>query len=296
MSILKELKDFNEGTSSEIDIKNYILEHPDEIENLSARELGKLTFTSAASVTRFCTKLGYKGYPDFKLKFVSELKFVDEKNTGENLKIAAKENVVTMMKKITEIQKKAVKETGEALSFEKMNRIRKLIHQCEILDFYAYDVNVHLAHYASSQFLFAGKKSTVHTATNMQTLNALISNEKNTAIVISQTGENSRLVELVKILKHNNTKVIVITPSSKSTLGSMADEHLYAATTKNFLAFLTPAFFSSVKYLLDIFWGLEFSYDFDKNSQLNHDYEVKGEAHFWGLLKKIIDVNDSEEK
>ena len=294
MSILKELKNFTDGTSSEIDIKNYILEHPEEIENLSARELGKLTFTSAASVTRFCSKLGYKGYPDFKLKFVSELKFSDEKNSIEDIEMAAKENVVTMMNKMTEIQKKAIKETGEALSFEKMNRIRKLIHQCEVLDFYAYDINIHVAHYASSQFLFAGKKSTVHTATNMQALNSLLSSEKNVAIVISQTGENSRLVELVKILKYNNTKVIVITPSSKSTLGSMADEHLYAATTKGVQAFSTPAFFSSVKYLLDILWGLEFSYDFDKNSQLNRDYELKGEAHFWGLLKKII--NEQENK
>ena len=38
MIILKELKNFTDGTSSEIDIKNYILEHPEDIEKMSARE------------------------------------------------------------------------------------------------------------------------------------------------------------------------------------------------------------------------------------------------------------------
>lgn len=53
MIILKELKNFVNGTSSELDIKNYILEHPEDIERMSARELGKATFTSAA----FCYKI-----------------------------------------------------------------------------------------------------------------------------------------------------------------------------------------------------------------------------------------------
>ena len=35
MIILKELKNFSDGTSSEIDIKDYILEHPEDIEKMS---------------------------------------------------------------------------------------------------------------------------------------------------------------------------------------------------------------------------------------------------------------------
>ena len=47
---------------------------------MSSRELGHQTFTSAASVTRFCQKLGVKGFPEIKIKFVSELRdgYLDE--------------------------------------------------------------------------------------------------------------------------------------------------------------------------------------------------------------------------
>ncbi len=290
MSILRELQLFKDGTTSELDIRDYIIEHMEEIEKLSARELGKVTYTSAATVVRFCNKLGYKGYSEFKIKFVSELKVLDKEHKLGEIELNEKENVVTIMRKMTEIEKKAIEDTANTLSFEQLKRIRKLVHEAEVIDFYAYDINIHIAQYASSQLLYAGKKSTVNTATNTRALNALLSNNKNLAIVISQTGENSRLMELVKILKQRETKVIVITTSKKSTLAGMADEYVYAATTKSIEAFLTPTFISSVKYILDIIWGLEFSYDLGKNIDLNKLYEKKGESHFWGLIKGVEEL------
>lgn len=293
MGVLNDLKKMTDGTSSDMDIRNYILNNLDKIEKFSARELGRATYTSAASVVRFCNKLGYEGYSDFKLKFISELKLVEEENKLGEIEISERENVVTIMRKMTEIEKKAVEGTANALSFEQLKNIRKMVHESEIIDFYAYDINVYVAQYASNQLMYAGKKSTVYTATNMRALNALTSTAKNVAIIISQTGENSRLIELVKILKQNGTKVIVISTSKKNSLANMGDEFVYAATTKSIEAFLTPTFISSVKYILDIIWALEFSYDLDKNINLNKTYEKKGESYFWGLLKDIEEMKNN---
>lgn len=56
MTLLKEMKTNKYLTEREQDIKKYILEHPEKISVMSSRELGEATFTSAASVTRFCQK------------------------------------------------------------------------------------------------------------------------------------------------------------------------------------------------------------------------------------------------
>lgn len=286
MIILKELKNFTDGTSSEIDIKNYILEHPEDIEKISARELGKATFTSAASVTRFCKKLGYKGYPEFRFKFMSELKFSTGKN-NENIELVATENVVTIVRKVTEIQKRAIEKTSESLSFEKLKKITKDIHNAEIVDFYAFDLNYYLTQYGCSQYFHARKKTNTYTATNMQAINALMSDEKHFAIFISHTGENGRLVEIAKILKERKTKILVITANKNSTLTEIADDYLFASAPKTFQEFLFPAFYSSVKYILDILWGIEFSMEYEKNIKLNKVYDKIGEKALWGLLKKI---------
>lgn len=286
MSILKVLKNSTDWTSSEMDIKNYILEHPEDIEKLSARELGKLTFTSAASVMRFCRKLGFGGYPEFKLKFVSEIKFSTERNNQENIELLEKENVVTIVRKLTEIQKRAVAETSEALSFEKVKKVVEMIHKAEVVDFYAFDTNYYFAEYACSQFLHAGKNANAYTATNMQAINALMSSKKHFAVFISHTGENGRLVEYMKILKTREVKTLVITANPKSTMGNLASECLLAAAPKTFQEFLFPMFFSSVKYILDVLWGFEFTLEFEKNVELNRVYDKIGDASLWGLLKR----------
>lgn len=292
MLALKRIKNFKDGTSNEIAIKEFILNNLEDIENYSARELGKATYTSASAVVRFCNKLGYKGYSDFKLKFISELKYIETENKLGEIEIKEGENVVTVTRKIAEIERKAVDETINNLSFEKLKKIRKMIHDSEIIDFYAYDINIHIAQYASNQLLYAGKKSSVNTATNTRALNALLSGKRNIAIIISQTGENSRLVELAKILKKRETRVIVITTSKKSTLAKISDEFLYAATTKSIEAFLTQTFISSVKCILDIIWSLEFSLELNKNIKLNREYEVEGEKKLWGLAKSLEELKE----
>ena len=74
MSIIQIIKEQMNMTERERDICRYILENPEKIEEMSSRELGHATFTSAASVTRFCQKIGVKGFPEFKMQFVRELR------------------------------------------------------------------------------------------------------------------------------------------------------------------------------------------------------------------------------
>ena len=97
MLLMREMRQVQGLT--ERDICNYILAHPEQVAVLSSRELGHVTFTSAASVTRFCQKMGCKGYPDFRLRFVSELKLTDAQ-AEEKIKIEEQESVVSLVKKI----------------------------------------------------------------------------------------------------------------------------------------------------------------------------------------------------
>ncbi|MDE6760990.1 MAG: MurR/RpiR family transcriptional regulator [Lachnospiraceae bacterium] len=282
MLLLKEMRQVTGLTEREQDICNYILEHPEQVAVLSSRELGHATFTSAASVTRFCQKMGCKGYPDFRLRFVSELKLWDAK-AEEKIQIEERENIVSLVKKISELERKAVDETRKALSLEQMLRIGKMVHQAECVDFYVYDLNVHLAQYGCSQLLHAGKMAYTYIATNVQQLHALIPKENHLAIVISHTGENSRLGEIIKTLKKRKTKVIVISANRNRLLPDLGDEFIYAAGAERLDEFWTAMFFSSVKYLLDIMFGMEFSANYEQNMKLNEDYEKIGAEKLWAL-------------
>lgn len=54
MSLVKDLKEAHALTERESDIRDYFLSHPEHIAGMSCQDLGKATYTSAATVTRFC--------------------------------------------------------------------------------------------------------------------------------------------------------------------------------------------------------------------------------------------------
>lgn len=267
MSLIQDMKKHKNLTEREQDIRKYILEHPEKIEEMSSRELGYATFASAASVTRFCQKLGTKGFPEFKLQLVRELQYetIEEE---EVITMSERENVVTMVRKATQVQRQAIEETK-----------KELYASC--VDFYVYDMNVYLADYGCSLFFHAGKVANVHSATNIQGLHAAMPADGHVAILISHTGKNERLAEIAGMLRKGGTKVIVISAVRDGIVSKQADEFLYAAGSEKVEEFWSSMFFASGKYLLDILYGMEFSRKYDENLALNNKYEKSGKKLLW---------------
>ena len=279
MSLLQDMKKHKNLTEREQDILRFIMEHPEKIEEMSSRELGHATFTSAASVTRFCQKLGTKGFPEFKLQLVRELQYGTAEE--EIVTMSERENVVTMVRKATQVQKQAIEETKKELSYSQLVKVGRMIAEASCVDFYVYDMNVYLADYGCSLFFHAGKVANVHSATNIQGLHAAMPADGHIAIVISHTGRNERLAEIAGLLRKGGTKVIVISAVRDGIIAKQADEFLYAAGSGKVEEFWSSMFFASGKYLLDILYGMEFSRRYDENLALNNKYEKSGEKLLW---------------
>lgn len=287
MALLDSLKHPQGLTERENDICRYLLEHPEQVEHLSARELGAATFTSAASVTRFCQKLGFRGYPDLKLRFVSELQDARTQQPVDALFIRQRENALTLVRKMTEVTRRAVDETNRALSLEQLIRVSQLLSKAEHVDFYAYDTAACLAEYACNQFYFAGKRAQVYDATNTQGFNALLPAKGHVAIVLSHTGEDARLVSLARLLRRQGTPVVVIANEPGRTLAQCADEYLCAVTSHKTEEFRVSMFASSAKYLLDLLFSLVFSQNYDENMRRNAQYEKFGRQNLWSLVEDV---------
>lgn len=290
------MKEQENMTERERDICNYILEHPEQVESISSRELGHATFTSAASVTRLCQKLGMKGFPEFKIQFIREVQNGQMEEKQEKVTMSERENVVTIVRKATCVQLQAIEETKKELSYSQLVRIGKWIAEATCVDFYVYDMNVYLAEYGRSQFFHAGKVANVLSATNIQGLQAAMPAEGHIAILISHTGENERLVEIAKMLKRNNTKIIVMTAKRNGSIASFADELLYAAAQKKVEELWNSMFFASGKYLLDILYGMEFSRKYEENLRLNKKYEQSGEKILWGIKEATESIRNEQNK
>ena len=288
MALIQELKAAQTLTERETDIRNYFLEHPELIMNMSCHDLGQATFTSAATVTRFCKKFGCKGYPEFKLRFLNEIAAGRTAEETSSVQLSERENMVTLLQKVSDVQAQALEVTRKALSLSQLLRIQRLLLEHPYIDFYAYDTNLQLARYASSLFFHAGKTAATYSETNIQVLSTLAAQPGHLAVLISHTGENFKLIELARLLRRNKTKTIIITSGKETTLGKMADEFLYAPRPDTIGEVETdklsiPTFFTATKYLLDLMFSIAFSAQYSENMSLNHRYDTIGADTFWEL-------------
>lgn len=120
---------------------------------------------------------------------------------------------------------------------------------------------------------------------DVQVVSTLLDRTGHLAILISHSGENSRLIELARLLRRKRRKIIVLTPSKTSTLAQLADEFLLAAAPWGLEKMAWPMFATSVKYLLDLIFAITFSSEYANNVARNEHYDAIGAEHFWGLLE-----------
>lgn len=247
-----------------------------KIVDMPSREVGTYTYTSSSSVVRFCQKLGCKGYSDFKVKFLSEVKSAQLLNLDDEISLNDKDSAISVVEKITSLNNQVINETKNELSIENIIKITNYILKAEYIDFFAYDLNLYLAEYACNQFFHCGKISNVYSASNAQQLLALTAKQNHLGIFISRDGENPKLIAAAKTLKKSKVKTIVITMRKDSTLASICDEYVHASYAYKIEELGAIMFSTSVKYIIDIFFSMVFVSQYDKSMNLNKTYDT-----FW---------------
>ena len=139
-------------------------------------------------------------------------------------------------------------------------------------------MNIHLARYGCSQFFHCDKVANTYAEDNIQMMMALQNNENHLSIMISHTGNNKKLVELVRDLHRAKAKTILITSQGKSRMKAYVDEVLLTPRTLTECGSIrmeglwTVAFSAATKYLLDVMFAMEFSAGYAENIKLSKQY------------------------
>lgn len=294
MEIIRQMQERGDFTERERNIRDYLMEHPESILSMTAKQLGEVSYSSTAAVSRFCRKIGCQDYGEFRLRFLSELQNTEEmpENSAEHFVIQQQENVMTIMNKIADIDTLAVEKTKRLLTIDQMARVGKMVHEAKYIDFYAFDMNIHLARYGCSQFFHCDKVANTYTEDNIQKMMALQNNENHLSIMISHTGSNKKLVELAKDLHRAKAKTILITSQGKSRMKAYVDEVLLTPRTLTECGSIrmeglwTAAFSAATKYLLDVMFAMEFSAGYDENIKMSRQYYEIGAKSLWYAEKE----------
>lgn len=215
MNVLEYIKqNYENFTGGEKQIADYLLLTKESIINLSAKEIGDVTNTSAATVVRFSKKVGFNSLNEMKVKLSISL---NESDTDENQSfeyldknLETRDIIYGIKNSIDAVMEKTVKLIKEE-DFEKA--VDLLIKANNI---YIYSVGV--SGLVGLDFYYKlsriNKRCIAHTDTHLQITSSILMQPGDVVLAISYSGNTREVIKCVENAKQINVPVISITKSS----------------------------------------------------------------------------------
>ena len=256
MNLIKELQEQQDFSDSERTIATYLLQHSRLLPSMTTRQLARETYTSSAAIVRFCQKLGFGGYTEFRVEFLAQMMKYLEQPYGVELSVTNQDSVHSILDKVTRLEIDALQETYQMLDAKEFVRAFAILQKTQHIAFYALDNNLDIANMAASSFIMANKCSTVHTAMTMQYLQATGAPKEHVGFFISRTGENRMLIDIAHLLKLRGNPFLLITANQESTLASLADVVFPVASVKSMEELGPRVFLMGAKYVTDVLFAV----------------------------------------
>ena len=138
MGLLKKIELANNFSSVERILGKYVLENGEKVLNMSTKELAKATFTSPASIVRFCRKLEYEGYNDFKIALAAQLQYsrLSNDDINANYPFKGTDSVYTVASNIANLSKESIDITMKNLDLEELRLVVLMITKAKVIDIY----------------------------------------------------------------------------------------------------------------------------------------------------------------
>lgn len=271
-------------SSSEKDIANYILNHTSEISSLSTRELAKKTFTSSAAIIRFSNKLGFDGYASLKKQLLDEISYIDSHfvNVDANIPFHQEDSIMKVTNSIAELAIESAKDTLSLLNHDDLQKTLTILNRSEHIYMYGFGAYVPLSKVFQLKMSRIHKHVIVQDHIGEEKYQADMIGEKDCAIVISYSGENHTLNNVILLLNERNIPVIGITSIGENTMAGLCTTTLRMSTReKLFSKIANYSSEHSVQLILDVLYSLMFHKKYNQNLEYKISHSKKTEfTHF----------------
>lgn len=215
-------------TKTEEELAKYILERPEEVSQLTISQIAKKLHISPATITRFCQKLAFSGFNEFR----HELKrFVDLRKTPKNMKDIKQ---VDYFAKLYQDHLGIIDNTFHITTYDDIQKAVSFLTQANKIHVYGIGSSGLAAQEFKSKFFRIGLSVEAITDPHQSMMDAALSDQNSVVIGISISGTTKEVIRAVKIAKAQGSRILVFTGDKNSELSQLGDISL-SVTSKNSL-------------------------------------------------------------
>lgn len=196
----EQIKKFNQ---LELKIYEYIINHEAQIPYMSIREPADNIPTSTASILRFCRKIGFEGFKEFKYAYK---KIIKKDISHENYDLL---EIIDCLKKFN------------TTYYQKLfNEAITILDSAKSILFLGVGDSGIIAQYGARRFSSCGRYAS---AINDPYYKIKLLEKDSIVIVLTISGETESVIKQVHECKKNGSKILSITTTKTSTISKMSD-------------------------------------------------------------------------
>ncbi|QIK70550.1 MurR/RpiR family transcriptional regulator [Erysipelothrix sp. HDW6C] len=270
MLLFNRIKNLSTLSDTEQKISHYILEHANSVTTMSIQELAEKTYTSPATITRYCRKMDTEGFSDFKVQLAKELNAHHgiEGRIRDDLPFKKNQTTTEIIDSILNLSYQSMQDTYNSLNFQQLNQIARMIYEAPHLYLYGSGQSLILCEDFQYKLFRIEKDCNFESNVGFQFMKTHTQPEDSIALVISYYGTGINNLRIMASLKERNIPIILITGPNTNPLCDYATEVVHVAPQEELITKM--ASFSSrtaIQLVLDFIYALVFSFEYEDNQE-----------------------------
>ena len=219
-------------TAAEKKLADYILSAQDCISRMSISQLASACSVADATVSRFCRRLGYKGYPDFKIAIANSFahRLEDNPLSGE---ITREDSLETISQKLLNASAMAMVQTREVLNLDAVAEAAAVLRESTSVLCMGQGGSMLIASEAAHLFSTISGKFRPVSDSHMQAMAAVMMEPTDSILFYSYSGSTLAMLDTLKTARERGARIILVTRFPNSPGAALADIVLQCGANEN---------------------------------------------------------------
>lgn len=206
-------------TRSEQKIARFLLELTEDVIRLSITEFADRVDVGEATVTRFCQRLGLRGFQHLKLIVAQEI----VPGARNSVELPREGQVSDLVRDITRRTMLLIADTARLLTPETLEQGTGLLAHASRIDCYGTGLSGLTAHEAQLGFMRVGKTCNAYADADAQLMSAALLRPDDIALAFSHSGNARDVAHALERARDRGAKSIAVTSHPDSPVGRSAD-------------------------------------------------------------------------
>ncbi|MFI3249621.1 MAG: MurR/RpiR family transcriptional regulator, partial [Eubacteriales bacterium] len=236
-------------TGSERKVADFILKNGEKTQFMSITELAEVTVVAEATITRFCKRLGFKGYNALKLSVASATAAKPHESD-----LPPKGQVAELCQKLCAINVEAITHTANLVDPDVITETVSLLHRADTVLCLGQGGSMTVAQQASHLFSTVFPQFSAVWDSHAQIISIAHLKSNDIALIFSYSGSTSELSAMLEQVRKRGAKSILITRFPKSYGGLHADLVLQCSSNETPLQIGSVPAAMAQLFLVDILY------------------------------------------